>query len=115
MQPEALAGTNTVLPGGLPLVITPRELWYPQDRTCDEDFYTHALTRAAANITTRPAFVVVYGLIPHDTCNKTIFDNAIATSAIGALPDGTPVRVVGMQDFVALARAAAASPGASAA
>jgi hypothetical protein len=110
MQPEVMAGTNTVLPGGLPLVITPKELWYPQQSTaCDEDFYAHALARAAANITTRPAFVLVYGLIPHDMCNKTIFDNAHAVRALGALPDGTPVRVVGMQDWVALARAAAAT------
>jgi len=108
MQPEAMAGTNAVLPGGLPLIITARELWYPQqDGACDEGFYAHALSRAAANITTRPAFVLVYGLVPHDTCNKTIFDNAHAVRALGALPDGTPVRVVGMQDWVALARSAA--------
>jgi hypothetical protein len=109
MQPEALAGTNAVLPGGLPLVITPKELWYPQQSTaCDGDFYAHALARAAASIPTRPAFVLVYGLIPRDACNKTIFDNAHAVRALGALPDGTPLRVVGMQDWVALARAAAA-------
>jgi hypothetical protein len=108
MQPEAMAGTNAVLPGGLPLVITPKELWYPQQSTaCDGDFYAHALARAAASIAARPAFVLVYGLVPHDTCNKTIFDNARAVRALGALPDGTPVRLVGMQDWVALARAAA--------
>ena len=50
----------------------------------------------------------VYGLVPHDACNRTIFDNARAVRALGALPDGTPLRVVGMQDWVALAREAAA-------
>jgi hypothetical protein len=105
-----LAGTNTILPGVLPLVITTKELWYPQQSVaCDGNFYAHALARAAANITTRPAFVLVYGLVPHDTCNKTIFENAHATRALGTLPDGSPVRVVGMQDWVALARAAAAT------
>jgi hypothetical protein len=109
MQPEALQGTNAVLPGGLPLIVTAKELWYPQQTAaCDGGFYAHALARAAANITTRPAFLVVYGLVPHDTCNRTIFDNARAVRALGALPDGTPLRVVGMQDWVALARAAAA-------
>ena len=109
MQPEALAGTNAVLPGALPLIITAKELWYPQQTgACDEDFYAHALARAAANITTRPAFALVYGLVPRDACNRTIFDNALAVRALGALPDGTPVRLVGMQDFVALAREAAA-------
>ena len=109
MQPEALAGTNQLLPGGLPLVITTKELGYPQQATpCDEDFYAHALARAAVNITARPAFVLVYGLVPQDACNKTIFDNAHAVRALGTLPDGTPVRVGGMQDWVALARAGAA-------
>jgi hypothetical protein len=110
MQPEGLAGTNTVLPGGLPLIITTKELWYPQQNSaCDEDFYAHALARAASNITTRPAFVLIYGLVPHDSCNRTIFDNAHAVRALGALPDGSPVHVVGMQDMVALSRAAAAA------
>jgi hypothetical protein len=66
------------------------------------------MTRAGSvRSAARPAFVLVYGLVPHDTCNKTIFDNARAVRALGALPDGTPVRLVGMQDWVALARAAA--------
>lgn len=116
MQPEAMAGTNTVLPGALPLVITNATLWYPlSSGPCPADPLAHfvdAIAATVARIPTRPVFLLAYG-IEYDVCGNSMFHYASkvqeamgAGNATAGLP---PLTVVGMQDMVRLARTAAAA------
>lgn len=129
MQPEALAGTNQWLAGGpagpTPLIITAKDLWYPFFQTSDpcplpaadpRDIMVQRISAAVANLTHRPAFLVVYGSLL-DNCNLTMFDYALHVRDAMAAGNPTtgvpPVSVVGMQDFVRLAREAGATMAAA--
>ena len=124
MQPEALAGTNGVLPNGAPLVITALDLWYPWSKPsepCPADGDTvGALARMlldAAAPLRKPAFLLVYG-VTYDLCtNRSMFEMAAGVQAALGSGNATapPFTVVGMQDMVALARQAAAAANAAAA
>jgi hypothetical protein len=116
MQPESMAGTNTVLEGGLPLVITSAALWYPFSKgPCPQDEVgdmVQAIADLVRGIPTRPVFALVYG-VDYDACsNRSMFEFAHAVqdrmgggNASAGMP---PLTVVGMQDMVRLARQAAA-------
>ena len=118
MQPEALAGTNSVLPGGTPLVITSGKLWYPFGQgSCPQDevgAMVQAIEELVRGIPTRPVFALVYGVEYDTRCsNRSMFDFAHAVqgrmgsgNATAGMP---PLTVVGMQDMVRLAREAAAA------
>lgn len=112
MQPEAMAGSNTVLPGGLPLVITNASLWYPFQNHCPpnpEATMVQTIVDTVAHLP-RPAFLVVYGTL-YDACNNSMFHYAHAVQQAMAQPSGStpPVTVVGIQDLTRLARQAAAA------
>jgi hypothetical protein len=120
MQPESMAGTNSVLPGGLPLVITSASLWYPFSKgPCPEDevaAMVQAITDFVQGIPTRPVFCLVYGIGYDPRCsNRSMFDFAHAVQqsmGAGNVSAGLPpLTVVGMQDMVRLARQAAAGGG----
>lgn len=119
MQPESMAGTNSVLPGGLPLVITSAQLWYPFSKgPCPEDevgTMVQAITDFVQGIPTRPVFCLVYGIeydIPKCSNHSMFYfaqaiqDRMGSGNVSAGLP---PLTVVGMQDMVRLAREAAAA------
>lgn len=130
MQPEAMENTNTWLtvpgePGPFPLVVTNKSLWYPFFKPGDpcpagdpDAEMVRRVIGAVANIPTRPVFLVVYGALL-DYCNNTLLRYAAAVQAAlggGDAASGTPpVSVVGMQDWVRLARQAGAAAAAAAA
>jgi hypothetical protein len=102
MQPEELPGFSGALPDGTPLIIAAKNLWYPALNASAPLDDLRARVAAVCAAGPRPRFSVVYGNL-RDAMGLSIIDYALA------LRDLPGVRVVGMQDLVALAREAAAA------
>jgi hypothetical protein len=103
MQPEEMPGFSGALPDGTPLVIAAKDLWYPSlNATAPLDDLRARVAAVCAG--PRPRFALVYGNLL-DSLGLNLIDYALAVRAMEGGPDA--VRVVGMQDFTALAREAA--------
>lgn len=112
MQPEGLPAFNGALPGGgAPVLIANKSLWYPQLDAGGKlaDLVARVGAACGASVP-RPHFALVYGNLADGALN--IFDYALAVDSDGGLRQ-RGVRVVGMQDATALARAAFGSRGAA--
>ena len=102
MQPEELPGFSGALPDGTPLIIAAKDLWYPALNASAPLADLRARVSSVCAAGPRPRFSVVYGNL-RDAQNLSVIDYALA------LRDLPGVRVVGMQDLVALAREAASA------
>lgn len=105
MQPESMAGFSGSLPDGTPIVIPETNLWYPSLNANDPLGDLQARVAFTCAQGPRPRFSVVYGNL-RDAFNLSVIDYALA---IQRLPAANNVRLVGMQDFTALARQASAA------
>jgi len=103
MQPEEMPGFSGALPDGTPLVIAAKNLWYPAlNATAPLDDLRARVAAVCAG--PRPRFALVYGNLL-DSLGLNLLDYALAVRAMEGGPEA--VKVVGMQDFTALAREAA--------
>ena len=103
MQPEEMPGYSGALSDGTPLVIAAKDLWYPSlNATAPLDDLRARVAAVCAGA--RPRFALVYGNLL-DSLGLNLIDYALAVRAMEGGPDA--VRLVGMQDFTALAREAA--------
>ena len=104
MQPEELPGFSGALPDGTPFVTAAKDLWYPVLNRTDPLGDLQRRVAAVCSSGPRPRFAAVYGNLL-DGNGLNIIDYAIAVRGMEGGADG--VRLVGMQDFTALAREAA--------
>lgn len=102
MQPEELSGFSGALGDGTPVAIPIKELWYPALNASAPLVDLQARVARACALGPRPRFTVVYGNLK-DAYNLSVIDYALA---IREAPAGNNTRLVGMQDFTALARQA---------